>query len=314
MKIAIVVLKNVLKSTAYGMEEIFSFNNKLCKSKEEEEIETTFVGSEEFKYFDCKPFDKKILYDIVIIPPMLKDRLEELITKELISWLKFQHSKKALLASACLGSIVLAKTKLLDRKKATTHWAYEEYFKLNFPKINIDVNKILIDEKDIITAGGVTAYVDLCLYLIEKYFSNRTATQLANLLVVDKGRESQQSYKSFSTVFLYDDKEIKELVFWLKENLHQQISIEDLAKQIDSSSKTFTRRFNKALNISPIKYLQILRAEKAKELLICTNKSFSEITFEVGYFDENSFRKLFKKHTSLNPIEFRKKFQQVITT
>lgn len=156
--------------------------------------------------------------------------------------------------------------------------------------------------------------MDLCLYLIEKYFSNRTATQLANLLVVDKGRESQQSYKSFSTVFLYDDKEIKELVFWLKENLHQQISIEDLAKQIESSSKTFTRRFNKALNISPIKYLQILRAEKAKELLICTNKSFSEITFEVGYFDENSFRKLFKKHTSLNPIEFRKKFQQVITT
>lgn len=118
MKIAIVVLKNVLKSTAYGMEEIFSFNNKLCKSKEEEEIETTFVGSEEFKYFDCKPFDKRIVYDIVIIPPMLKDRLEELITKELISWLKFQHSKKALLASACLGSIVLAKTKLLDRKKS----------------------------------------------------------------------------------------------------------------------------------------------------------------------------------------------------
>lgn len=312
MKVAILILENVLKSTAFGIEELFYINNNFAKAKDEEKIQTEFVSFEDSKYFECKPLSYDTYYDVVIIPPTLKEHSFD-IEKEIIDWLIFQHSKKAILASACIGSFILAKTKLLDGKKATTHWAYEDMFKKEFPHIDLDIDKILIEEKNIITAGGINAYLDLCLYIVEKSHSNRTATQLANLMIIDRGRVSQKSYKTFSTIFLYDDKEIKNIIEWMKENLSEQISVDLLAKKINLTEKTFTRRFKKTINSSPIQYLKSLRVEKAKELLISTSKTLGEITIEVGYFDENSFRKLFKKETSLNPIEYRNRFKQTLT-
>ncbi|AXX91658.1 hypothetical protein CPU12_04510 [Malaciobacter molluscorum LMG 25693] len=311
MKIAILILDEVLKSTAYGIDELFNLNNKISKSKDEEEIITEFVGLSSNRYFDCKDISNKQIYEVIIIPPTSRNQKFN-IDKKIIDWLIYQHYKGAILTSACLGSFILAKTKLLDGKKATTHWAYEELFKKEFPNIDLKVDKILVDEKSIITAGGVNAYLDLCLYIIEKFHSNKTSTQIANLMLIDRGRDSQQSYKSFSTIFLYDDKQIKQSVIWMKENIHKQISIKDVANEINLTLKTFNRRFKKSLNTTAIKYLQDLRVEKAKELLISTNKSFAQITFEVGYFDENSFRKLFKSRTSINPMDYRKKFKQYI--
>lgn len=309
MKIGILILENVLKSTAYGIEELFLINEKYCKAKNEKTIKTTYISLKESKYFDVSILNFKDKYDVVIVPPILNDNKYN-VDETVYDWLKFQHAKGAILATACIGSFILAKTNLLDGKKATTHWAYEDKFKKDFPSILVDTDKILIDEKNIITAGGVNAYIDLCLYIIEKFHSNRTATQLANLMIIDKGRESQKSYKTFSTIYLYDDEEIKKSIEWMKENLNEQISILTLAKMLNTSEKTYTRKFKKAINKSPIQYLKTLRIEKAKELLISTNKSFGDITFEVGYFDENSFRRYFKKETSLNPKEYRKRFQQ----
>lgn len=310
MNIAILILKDVLKSTAYGIEELFHLNNISCKSKEEVEIKTIFVSLEDTKYFETTSISNTI-YDVVIIPPTLQNGVFN-INWQIIEWLKYQYNNKAILSSACLGSFILAKTGLLDNKSATTHWASEELFKKEYPNVNLDIDKILVDEKNIITVGGINAYLDLCLYIIEKFHSCKTATQLANLMLIDRARESQKSYKAFSTILLFDDEDIKNSISYMKENLHKQLNIFDLANNINLTEKTFSRRFKKALNISPLQYLKNLRVEKAKDLLISTNRSFRDITLEVGYFDENSFRKLFKQETSLNPKDFRKRFQQTV--
>lgn len=311
MNIAILILKDVFKSSAYGIEELFYINNISCKSKDEVEIKTTFVSDEETKYFETTSISNTI-YDVVIIPPIQNEKVFD-ISPKIIDWLIYQYNNKAILSSACIGSFILAKTHLLDGKFATTHWAYEELFKNEYPLVNLDVDKILIDEENIITVGGVNAYLDLCLYIIEKIHSCKTATQLANLMLIDRGRDSQKSYKAFSTILLFDDEDIKNSILYMKDNLHKQLSILEIADNINLTEKTFYRRFKKALNISPLQYLKILRVEKAKELLISTNKSFSDITFELGYFDENSFRKFFKQETSLNPKDFRKRFQQIMS-
>ena len=303
MKIAILNLKNTLKSALYSIEEIFYINENFCKQSNEIEISTKIITLEDI--------NKKEIFDVVIIPPLMSSSDFNFTIPKLNNWLEKQYYKGTTLCSSCVGSFFIASSGLLDGKMATTHWAYSEFFKQNFPKVKLNTDKILIDD-GIITAGGVTAYMDLCLYLIEKYHSNKTASNLANLLVIDKGRESQKSYKTFSTIFLFDDEDIKKTVKWMKENVSEQISNALLAKKLNISERTFTRRFKKSLNTTPNNYLQNLRVEKAKELLITTNKSFDTITFDVGFFNESSFRKLFKKQTSLNPSEFRKKYKQTI--
>lgn len=312
MNIAILILENIFKSAVYGIEELFLLNNLNCKSENEVEIKTTFVSLEDIKPFECEKISD-FVFNVIIIPPIIKNYSEIRVSSKIIDWLIYQYNNKAILSSSCVGSFILAKTGLLDKKSATTHWAYEELFKKEFPNINLDIDKILVDEKNIITAGGINAYMDLCLYLVEKLHSNKTATQLANLMLIDRGRVSQKSYKAFSTIFLFDDEDIKNSIVFMKENLHKQLNVFDIANSINLTEKTFTRRFKKALNSSPLQYLKTLRVEKAKELLISTNKSFSDITLEVGYFDENSFRKFFKQESSLNPKEFRKRFQQNVS-
>lgn len=312
MNIAILILENIFKSAVYGIEELFLLNNLNCKSENEVEIKTTFVSLEDIKPFECEKISD-FVFNVIIIPPIIKNYSEIRVSSKIIDWLIYQYNNKAILSSSCVGSFILAKTGLLDKKSATTHWAYEELFKKEYPLVNLDVDKILIDEKNIITVGGVNAYLDLCLYIIEKIHSCKTATQLANLMLIDRGRDSQKSYKAFSTILLFDDEDIKNSILYMKDNLHKQLSILEIADNINLTEKTFYRRFKKALNISPLQYLKILKVEKAKELLISTNKSFSDITFELGYFDENSFRKFFKQETSLNPKDFRKRFQQIMS-
>jgi transcriptional regulator GlxA family with amidase domain len=76
--------------------------------------------------------------------------------------------------------------------------------------------------------------------------------------------------------------------------------------------RTLMRRFKKAIGDTPIEYLQRIRIENAKRFLETTNKTFSEITWEVGYNDISSFQRLFKHHTRLTPKEYRNKFTLVL--
>jgi len=265
------------------------------------------------KFITLDDMSQKYHFDIVIIPPMMRTDNFDFNIPKLNKWLRMQHIKGSIICSACIGSFFIANSGLLDNKNATTHWAYSELFKQKFPNVRLNTDKILIDD-GIITAGGVSAYMDLCLYLIEKIHSNKTATNLSNLLLIDKGRDSQKSYKTFSTIFLFDDEDIKKSIKWMKVNLKEQISNALLAKRLNISERTFTRKFKKALNTTPNTYLQNLRIEKAKELLVTSNLSFDNITSEVGFFNESSFRKLFKRETSLNPKKYREKYKQTIKT
>ena len=317
--IAIFIMPNTLLSSIFATEEIFYISNKYCKQKHEINFKTTLVSLEEnlsMEERDLRLSSQNILrkqnYDVIFIPPMKSYEHFNFDIPVLNTWLIKQHQNGAILTSACVGSFFLANTHLLDNKRATTHWAYEKLFEYSFPKVKLQCEKILIDEKSIITTGGVNSYMDLCLYLIEKYASSKTANACANLLLIDKKRDSQNSYKTLSPILLSDDKYIKESISWMRENFTEQITTKLLANKVNMQERTYLRRFKKIVNSTPITYLQLLRIEKAKELLVTTHKSFDEITFEVGFFNESSFRRLFKRETSLNPGVYRKKFQQYL--
>ena len=202
MKIAIIKLEKTLKSALYAIEELFFINNKFCKKESEVHIDTQILSLDKL--------DDKTIYDVIIVPPQMGDENFNFKIPKLNKWLNTQYHKGSIISSACVGSFFLADAKLLENKKATTHWAYTKLFEDSFPNVKLNSDKILIEDNRIITAGGVSAYMDLCLYLVEKFHSNKTASTLANLLVVDKTRTSQKSYKDFSTIFLFDDEEIKE--------------------------------------------------------------------------------------------------------
>lgn len=312
IRVAIINIDNSLSSAILGMIDIFSIANLFCGGKK---IDVSIVHTKDnIKSFnthaklESNEVDKKGNYHIVIIPPIVDIEFSMEKDEQLSNWLYQMVQEGNHICSVCAGAYILAQAGLLNGKKATTHWLLESKFQKEFPLIDVDIDKIIIEDGHIITTGGVSTYIDLCLYIIRKFISPDVAQSCANYLVVDTGRMSQKPYKDLTILANHNDEDIKCLMHWIEEHYQKKISITQMAKQISISTRTLIRRFKKATGELPNNYIQKIRVQKAKEFLINTNDSFEIITYNIGYDNASTFRRLFKDMTGLNPSEYRRSF------
>ncbi len=249
--------------------------------------------------------------ELILIPPYLHTIRNTLPTFDSSrDWLRFHHKKGATLVGLCTGTFVLAHTGLLDGKKATTNWQFARSFRNRFPGIDLQMQEILTVDDRLICTGATTAILDFCLYALKKYGSEQLAENCAKAMLIDPNRKSQAPYVVFDGLRNHNDTAVAQAQDYLDEHYTENIVVDQLAKTVGLSSRHFQRRFKDATGESPLSYLQKIRIEKAKIKLSSTRLPFSEITWAVGYEDVNSFRKIFKRHTSLSPKEYRQKFEK----
>jgi transcriptional regulator GlxA family with amidase domain len=210
----------------------------------------------------------------------------------------------------CTGAFVLASTGLLDGKSATTHWSLASTFRAMFPKVKLLDDKIIIDEGGIYTSGGGASSLSLCLYLVEKYCGKEMAILSSKMLLMNFNGYPQLSYSIFFPQTNHDDESIKEAQS-LVENSNKKITVEQLADKVSLSKRSFIRRFKASTGGTPVDFIQRMNVENAKRLLETTKKSVEGIIYSLGYRDVTSFRKVFMKHTSLSPREYRKKYERL---
>jgi len=247
--------------------------------------------------------------DVVVVPPYLPNAdLLAANATSLLDWIIARYEQGTTIASVCTGSFVLAETGLLDGKLATTHWFYAKLFKRRYPKVVLDSDKVLTQDKGLICSGSVSAFYYLGLHLIESFASSLLATQCSKSLLVDPSKASQASYAVFNGHKDHGDKDILRAQKLMESNYADAIKMEDLARQVGISPRHFIRRFKKVTNETPLSYLQQIRIERAKDYLENTSETVNEITQVIGYENSSSFRKLFKEATSLSPSEYRSRF------
>jgi transcriptional regulator GlxA family with amidase domain len=322
IKIAILAMHNAASSTISGPMDIFHSAgvlwNYTCGTAMDPRFETRIVT------LDGKPV--KCLNNLMIKPHCSVDEVGKtdivLISSimdigkvlkhesKAISWLKSQYEKGSAIASICTGAYVLAETGLLDGKTATTHWGYLEEFRQRYPKIELKPERLITDEGDLYCSGASNACLDLAIYLVEKYCDHGIAVKCAKGMLIDLGRFAQTPYSSILDFQKsHGDETIIKSQQQLEKNYTQKIDIDRLASTLSLGRRTFERRFKKATGDTPLLYLQRIRIEAAKKMLELNERTFDEITYEVGYENSSFFRKLFKKHTDLTPKEYRNKFR-----
>ncbi len=249
--------------------------------------------------------------DLIVVSSILDIDKTLRIQGEVIDWLKDHYYSGAHIATICSGAFVLAETGLLDGKTATTHWGFANQFKKRYPQIELKPERLITDEGDLFCSGGYNAGIDLSLYLVEKYCGHDVALQSSKSVVSEIGRTSQAPYAILQIQKNHQDHGILAIQEWIENNFDQNFTYDKVARTHGMSRRTFERRFKTATGETPLAYQQIVRVEVAKHLLEDGNHSFDEITYQVGYEDSSSFRKVFIKQTSLRPNEYRKKFQRV---
>ncbi|MGV7224243.1 MAG: GlxA family transcriptional regulator [Nitrospinales bacterium] len=319
-KISILALDNAISSSVMGSMDIF------CQAGL---TWNYFFGKDPASYFeveivtqDGKPvtcLNKVKIYphraaaevkstDVIIISSF--SDFETLTTnKGIIDWLKEHHNNGTTIASICVGSFLLAETGLLDGKIATTHWGFAGEFKQRYPLIELRPERLITDEGKLLCSGACSSYIDLSMYLIERYCGRKVAMECSKTMLHDFGRSSQSPYMVFQFQKEHSDSRIIEAQEWIEANYMENTNINSLAQNHGMSQRAFERRFKSATGDTPLLYLQRVRVETAKRFLETDNQTFNEITYKVGYEDSSFFRKIFKKHTGLLPKEYRKKFQ-----
>ncbi|MDB5013577.1 MAG: helix-turn-helix protein [Daejeonella sp.] len=249
--------------------------------------------------------------DLVIIPSLSHDYdniLKE--NKELIAWIKEQYKNGAEIASICTGAFLLAATGLLEGKSCSTHWNAATGFKRLFPNINLHIDKLLTVEKGIYTNGGAYSFLNLVLFLVEKYFDRETAIYCSKIFQIEIERTSQSPFSIFQTQKTHGDELICKAQTYIEENLSEKISFEELASKLAISRRNFDRRFIKAVGNTPVEYLQRVKVELAKRTLEKGRKSIFEVMNEVGYSDDKAFREVFKKITGVSPFDYKAKYNK----
>ena len=254
---------------------------------------------------DVRKTDLIVVSSILDIDKVLKGQ------GEVIDWLKAMHRQGSHIATICSGVFVLAETGLLDGKTATTHWGFAEQFKKRYPQIELKLERLITDKGSLFCAGGYNAGIDLSLYLVEKYCGHEVAPQSSKSMISDIGRTTQAPYCMFQFRKDHSDDQILSIQEWIENNFDKNFDYESLAGKSRMSRRTMERRFKNATGETPLTYQQSIRVEVAKRLLENESRSFDEITYQVGYEDSSTFRKIFSKQTGLVPTEYRKKFQRV---
>ena len=213
---------------------------------------------------------------------------------ELLAWIARTAATARRTVSVCTGAFLLARTGLLDGRRATTHWAWAQELADAHPRVEVDPDPIYIRDQDIWTSAGVTAGMDLALALVEEDHDRELALTIARHLVLFLRRPGSQSQFSATLSSQEPEREpLKEIQRSVVEDPAAEHTVEAMASRVHMSPRHFARAFRAETGVTPARYVERVRLEAARRLLEDTTMSISAVAAGGGFPGSETMRRAF---------------------
>jgi transcriptional regulator GlxA family with amidase domain len=249
--------------------------------------------------------------DLIIIPALDGDLQASIETNQaFLPWIISHHQQGAEVGSLCVGAFLLASTGLLNGRQCATHWMAANQFRSLFPEVQLVEDRIITDEQGLYSSGGAFSYLNLILYLIEKYAGRQVAVFMSKAFQIEIDRNSQSPFIIFHGQKDHGDEAIRKAQEHIEKNIEERITVDQLADLFAIGRRNLERRFKKATSNSVVEYIQRVKIEAAKMQLESSRENINEVMYSVGYTDPKAFRSTFKRITGLSPIEYRQKYNR----
>lgn len=255
------------------------------------------------------PLDQIERADTVIVPAIAD--VDEPVDERLVAAVRAARDNGARTVSLCTGAFVLAEAGVLDGLRATTHWAHTDVLARRYPQVEVDPDVLYVDNGQVLTSAGKAAAIDLSLHLIRRDHGASVANTAARRLVVPPHRDGGQAQFVLAPVPLDEGHPLTELFDWASKRLDQPLTVEDLARQANMSTRHLARLFKVVTGTTPLQWLHTQRIRRAQELLEMTGDSVDQIAESSGMGTAATLRRHFHRTVGVPPDTYRRTFRPV---
>ena len=211
---------------------------------------------------------------------------------EALAWLCAHHDRGGTVASVCAGAEALGSAGLLDGRRCTTHHDFQEELAARHPRATVVRDVLFTVDDRVVTSAGIASGIDLALFLVAGRHGPAAAAQVARDMVVyarRNGHEQQDSAMLRHRAHLDDTVHRAQDV--IDRSYADRLPLAVLAASVGVSERTLTRQFTRATGLTPLRYQQTLRLERA-EHLIAHGSTVDAASRSVGFEDPRMLRRL----------------------
>ncbi|CAH0162279.1 GlxA family transcriptional regulator [Pseudomonas carnis] len=314
VELGVLIYQGAQLAAVHGLTDLFGVANRIAAEHESAQLPLLRVSHWQVdahgtpaRTFESHPGPEQPMM-AVLVPPSIAEFTEDQAPPALLQWLRLQHAGGTVLGGVCIGSIMLARSGLLDGRSATTHWSSAKSFAACYPAVRLEADKPIVDDGDLITSAGLMAWSELGLRLVDRLMGPSIAADTARFLVIEHSASASQCGSNFAPILRHGDGAVLKVQHWLQASGAVDVSVAAMAQEANLEERTFLRRFRNATGLKPTEYCQHLRVGKARQMLEFTNGTIDHIAWTVGYQDPSAFRAIFKKITGLSPSDYRNRF------
>ena len=225
----------------------------------------------------------------------------------LFAWMRKMAPVVRRFGAVCVGSFLLAEAGLLNGKRATTHWKFGHELASRYPQVKVQFNPIWVKDGNIYTSAGISAGIDLALAWVAEDCGGRVSHEIAREFVLFLRRPGGQTQLSASlSAQASEMKAIHELQVWIAENLHSNLTVQNLAERTAMSIRNFERVFTRELGKTPSNYVLQMRAEAVRRRLEATDQGLKQIAAACGFSSTDSMRRAFLRSVGTTPQKYRR--------
>lgn len=262
--------EGTVRAGIYGLTDLFTYAGDIAAahtSAKATPVRLTHWQASQNRHVDCvhdSAPGRPNAPSLLLIPGNTVAPAKDLSDSPLIPWLRNKHSHGTVIAAVCGGVFLLARTGLLAGRQATTHWALADQFASQFPDIRAQTESMVIDYGDVVTGGGVLAWADVGLRLVERFLGPTVMMETARYMNVDPPGREQRFYSGFEPRTKHGDEAILKAQQWLASEHRNAVGVADAARRAGLGQRTFLRRFVQATGMRPHEYQQRLRISSAR--------------------------------------------------
>jgi transcriptional regulator GlxA family with amidase domain len=257
--------------------------------------ETAEVVSAQGVLVRAEPVWPTLTPDDLVLVPGWRSSVEPYrppFTPETDDRLRRHHGAGGTVASVCSGADALGQAGLLDGRRFTTHHELADLIARRYPRATLVRDVLFVEDERVITSAGIASGIDLALHLVATTHGPQAAARVARSMVVFARRNGDALQDSAMLRHRAHLNDVAHRVQDVIESRYgEPLPLSDLARSAGVSERTLSRAFAGATGLTPLRYQQLLRLERA-EHLIGHGETVESAAHAVGFTDARMLRRL----------------------